>query len=526
MPIQIGDLLLVPDHELEHFRTFEELRRFLVEQLGEDLTGIERFMRDLHGGNVTVVRLRSAPSRASRQSTPIPSIPLRELVGAWVPQPERPVPPVAEKAEPEPWFEATLLTDDGVPVPDVTLRVRDGFGFDETVTTDAEGHFRVATNEEAMHAIRVEQVPIKLPAPPIEPKKTEGYALRRDVQEELELRSNKAHTLVVTRPRATVCSLDGWWENQKVMVFQSARETDNGFVTVRGILRQALCCPSGGEVHVIGHADTDGAASDNDALALERAKSVYLYLSGQRQAWSEHAFANADVATLQAALYWIGLNSVVECDPGPVNGDWGPATSFGLTMLRLEAGIATANPLDVADWMAIYDQFDEGLASLMLTNVTGLNAARERLRIVDPTSKGERFPVDAPEIDGHKSAANRRVDIVFCAPGAVPTPESDEVYDSTFFLDHLVVAPECKVQILVTNPKMEPLPFSAVLLEVGPLGPRWINAGPASLIEFTALRSDRMRMLRGTEFGGGGTMMTNGLQEAVLVAQKALGELL
>jgi hypothetical protein len=418
-----------------------------------------------------------------------------------------------------------LLTDDGVPIPDVQLEIRDGWGFEQTVTTDADGHARLETPLETPHEVTVKSTPIRLPAPASEPREVKGLPLSRTVTEPFTLGSNKAHTMVVTRPRANIVSLDGWWENQKVMIFQSARDTDDGPVTVRGILRQALCASQAGEVHVVGHADTKGGGADNDSLALTRAQSVYLYLAGKRKEWAEHAFANADVATLQAALFWVSMNSLIDCDPGPVDGDWGPASSFGLTMLRLESGISPFAQLGPPDWAAIYDRFDEGLARLLLTDQAGLDAARARVQAIDPTSKGERFPVDAPNLDGHESPANRRVDVVFCAPGAIPAPESDELYDGTFGINYLAVTPECKMQFFATNPKMKPIPFARVLVQVGPLGQRWLSTDITATIEITALRGDKMRVLRATEPGGSGNLVNTGLQEAVIKIEQAIGEL-
>ncbi len=316
-------------------------------------------------------------------------------------------------------------------------------------------------------------------------------------------------------PRATVVSIDGWWETQAVMVFQSARQTDFGPVTVRGILRQALCMPVRGEVHVAGHADTLGAAADNDQLALERARSVHRFLAGDRVGWAEHASAHADTATLQAALRWIALHGATPCDPGPVDGDWGPATAAGLGALRSATGRPDDGPANRDDWAAIYDAFDDGLATMMLTDRAGLANARARIQTIDPESMGERFPSHAPASDGLSSAQNRRVDVVFCAAGAIPGPGGDELYDGTFALDHVEVGPECPVGILVTDPTLRPVPHGLVLAEFGALGSRWLRADERGVVTATALRGDRIRVARATDRGGSGTMVNHGLRESL-----------
>lgn len=319
--------------------------------------------------------------------------------------------------------------------------------------------------------------------------------------------------------RATIVTLDGWWETQKVMVFQSARQTSWGPVTVRGILRRVLCTPVGGEVHVIGHADTVGAAADNDALALERARSVHLYLSGDRAGWAEHALAQADVATMQAALRWIGMHSSIACDPGPVDGDWGPATAAGLGALRAAADLPDAGPPNADDWAAIYDAFDQGLAAVMLTDRAGLAAARARIQAIDPASKGETFPTVAPTKDGYASPANRRVDVVFCAAGSIPSASTDDLYDGTFTVDHVAVGPECELELFVTDPQLRPIAGGIVLADVGPLGVRRLIADPRGVVRATVLRGERIRVVHATDSGGSGNVVNHGLRESIAAAE-------
>ena len=520
MTVQIGDFLFVSSHDVETLHGPDDLRRFLEGILGPDLTNIERHLKELGYGGVYAIRLRPSPPQGLTVNLPR-GVPLRDLVGA---QPLAPAIPPQVVPEPEAWFEVVLFTDDGVPIPDVKLRVYDQWGFDQSGVTDAEGRLHLKTPNEGRHKLELLDDLIKLPVPPTEPTQTEGYDLRRDQSEYIELSDNKAHTLVVQRPRATVLGLDGWWENQKVMVFQGARQTDFGPVTVRGILRQAMSVyQRGQEVHVVGHADTKGGTSDNDALALERAKSVYLFLSGKRQEWAEHAHANADDATMQAALYWIGMNTLVECDPGPVDGDWGPASDFGLMMLRIEAGLPPNGPRSVDDWAAIFDHFDQALADLMYLDRSGLNDIRTLMTFTDPESKGERFPVDAPDLNDYESPVNRRVDIVFCDYGATPQPNTDELYDKTFVLRHLVVEPEWPVKIIVTKPSLEPLPFACAHLQIGPLGLRRFVADPAGLIELVVLRNDRIQVLFATDPGGTGKIINGGLKEAAGILANAMG---
>lgn len=423
------------------------------------------------------------------------------------PQATRPTP----EPEPDPWFEINIFADDGEPIPGVKVEISDEWGFSKNGETDKTGKLRVDTQLETRHNVKLVDAPIKFPELAKEPKQLKGFTFDRNQTGPYELSSNKQHTLIVTRPRATVVSLDGWWEGQSVMIFQNTRKVDEEtVVTVRGILRTALVSTRGGEVHIVGHTDTEGQASDNEALALERARSVHFFLSGKRQEWSDHAFANANVATLQAALSWAAKATDVPCDPGPVDGDWGPATALGLSGLREHAGIPQDQPLGADDWAAIYDLFDEDLAKFMVTSREGLMQMRNRLPLIEPVTKGERFPVDAPELDEHESPANRRVDVVLCAKGAIPEPESEEIYDGTFVLEHLAVAPEVTIRIRIVNTGLTFMGFGILSARLGRLGQRFLVADPTGLVEVTVLEDDFIEIMGGTNaLGHGYTMAVN-----------------
>jgi hypothetical protein len=438
-----------------------------------------------------------------------------------VPQSAKPTP----EPEPDPWFEVTMFTDDGEPIPGVKLEISDDWGFSKNGETDADGKLHIDTQLETHHNIKLVDAPIKLPALSKEPVLTKGFTFDRNQSDPFTLSSNKPHTLIVARPRATVVSLDGWWEGQSVMIFQNVRKVEEDtFVTVRGVLRTALTSNRGGEVHVIGHTDTEGRADDNEALALERARSVHFFLAGKRQEWADHAFSNADVATLQAALSWAAKATEIQCDPGPVDGDWGPATALGLSGLREHAGISQQQPLGAEDWAAIYDLFDEDLSKFMMLSRESLNQLRSTLTIKEPAAKGERFPVDAPDLNEHESPANRRVDVVLCAKGALPEPESDELYDETFLLEHLPVSFEVTVRIRIVNTGLTFMGFGILTARIGRLGPRFLVADPTGLVEVTVLGDDFIQVEGGTNaFGHGYTMAINFPE--LIAAELAAGDL-
>jgi hypothetical protein len=263
------------------------------------------------------------------------------------------------------------------------------------------------------------------------------------------------YRLVIAPPRCSVLSLDGWSEGSPVLVFGTLRVTPEGPHTVRCALHTILSHSGEGVLHVIGHADTEGKASDNAALALERARSTCLYLQGARDAWAEHAFAHADVATLQRALAWAAAAADLNCAPGPIDGDWGPTTASALAALRTHAGVDQNQPLGPRDWSAIYDLYDDDLARLVGGRQT-LADLRARL-VVEPATVGERWPVEAPQTDGHSCAANRRVELIRCIDGDEPEASPDGVdalYDGTYLREPIEVIPEGPNADLAPDPPL------------------------------------------------------------------------
>ena len=418
--------------------------------------------------------------------------------------------------EPTPTYvvEFEVTTDDGVAIEGAQFEVKNTRGFAVRCRSDAAGRARTGAPLDELYAIRV-LADIVLPAPPDEAKTVKGLAMGRLEGDTLEVSVNHRHTFVVARPRAKVISIDRWVEARPVLLFGTMSQAPEGPTTVRGALRRVFTEAGAGELHVVGHADTQGKAGDNEALALERARSVHLYLAGDRATWAEHAFANADVATLQAALAWAAAAGGFACDPGPIDNDWGPATADALAVLREHAGIDQSQPLGADDWAAFFDLYDDDLARILLTDREGVAAARGRLKLAaEPLTMGERWPVNAPELSDHECPDNRRVDLVMCAAGTTPKPDTDEIYDGTFVREQLHLAPECAIQIIVTNPGFQSIPTGVVLVEVGPLGRRLLMADSGGVVSATVLRGDLIRVLRANEPGGWGNMVNHVFRES------------
>jgi hypothetical protein len=415
------------------------------------------------------------------------------------------------------FVEFVVTTDDGVAIADAQFEVKNTRGFAVRCKSDATGHVRTGVPLDELYGIRV-LADIVLPPPPAEPsadaEAPHGMSLGRLADESIDLSVNHRHTLVITRPRAKVVSIDRWVEARPVLLFGTMSQTDDGPTTVRGALRRALTEVGAGELHVVGHADTEGKAGDNEALALERARSVHLYLAGDRVGWAEHAFANADVATLQAALAWAAASCGLACDPGPIDNDWGPATAAALNALRDHAGIDHSQQLGPDDWAAVFDLYDDDLGRILLTDREGVAAARARLNLApSPTTMGERWPVNAPELADHECPDNRRVDLVMCAADSRPKPNSDELYDGTFLRAQLGVPSELRLRVWVHTPTLAALTCATVLASIAGLGSRRMVAGADGSVITTVLKGDNVRVVRAIPSAGGGTVREFGQPE-------------
>lgn len=409
--------------------------------------------------------------------------------------------------------EFEVRTDDGVAIEGAQFEVKNTRGFSARCKSDAGGLVQTSVPLDELYTIRL-LADVELPALPAEPVAVKGLAFGRREDDSLEVSVNHRHVLMVARPRAKVVSIDRWVEARPVLLFGTMSQTDDGPTTVRGALRRAFTEAGAGELHVVGHADTEGKAGDNEALALERARSVHLYLSGDRAGWAEHAFANADVATLQAALAWAAVASGVQCDPGPIDDDWGPATAAALAALREHAGIDQSQQLGPDDWAAIFDLYDDDLGRILLTDREGVASTRGRLNLAAaPVTMGERWPVDAPELADHECPANRRVDLVMCAPGVSPTPETDELYDGTFVREQLAVPAELRLRVWVHTPMFTGLDCARVMTSITGLGSRRMIADPDGTVIVTMLKGDRVRVVRASPLAGGGTVREFGRPE-------------
>lgn len=178
---------------------------------------------------------------------------------------------------------------------------------------------------------------------------------------------------------------------------------------------------------VVGHTDTAGAADHNLTLSDLRAQAVLAYLQGERDAFAATCQRRHRVEDWQQVLQWVHLTQGWDCDPGPVN-DVAHARSlealrrFRRRYAAEHAPLPEHGPVSARDWAAFFDRYEVGLAARLGDAPAALAARRAALRLAAPPAVGcgESWPIDRVGVDGHRSQANRRVELLFFDPHELP----------------------------------------------------------------------------------------------------------
>lgn len=240
-----------------------------------------------------------------------------------------------------------------------------------------------------------------------------------------------AHTeCVVTSPRVVVFDTGG-------LCFGTDRETfvptridalpggpNHHFLTgidaMRRVVEYARAHPEQ-RACVVGHTDTVGKDASNVELSERRARTVQLFLAGDRDGWAALAVQNQTVADWQTFLQWAHLVMGMNCDPGAVDDDLGEATEGAMRRFRAAynaryAGVlAVQGPFVADDWKAAFDCYRKNLAEQLGESLASREALLVAAQFAEPPTLacGEEFPAEHAASDGRESARNRRVDVVF-----------------------------------------------------------------------------------------------------------------
>jgi hypothetical protein len=185
-------------------------------------------------------------------------------------------------------------------------------------------------------------------------------------------------------------------------------------------------------VLVAGHTDSVGSNAVNLLVSQHRADNVLAYLKGDKAAWvkaSEHHV----VQDIQAILTWIARSFAFDCDPGGVDGKWGPNSRAALNRFRKRFNadhggkLPSSGPIGKKDWEAFYDMYELGLARELASEPDQLAGKRGAVKYLatPELACGEAWPIEAKHKDNVRSASNRRVEILFFEDTDVPDFQSE-----------------------------------------------------------------------------------------------------
>jgi hypothetical protein len=176
-----------------------------------------------------------------------------------------------------------------------------------------------------------------------------------------------------------------------------------------------------------GHTDSSGKPDYNRKLSRVRAQATLALLKGDRDDWAAACVQYAKVEDLQQVLTWVSEVHGWRCHPGKVDNAEGNKTRKARRTFRkryndeFSKKLSLDGPTSANDWKAFYDLYD-----LSLTDVLGaeLEACRSALNLHEPSvmACGEDFAEGASSAAGIRSAANRRVELLFLDP-AEPYPD-------------------------------------------------------------------------------------------------------
>ncbi len=133
---------------------------------------------------------------------------------------------------------------------------------------------------------------------------------------------------------------------------------------------------------------------------------------------------------MQQILAWAARKRGWDCDPGTIDGQIGGGTNTALKSFKQhcndELGTSLAADAKIGDpfWRAVFALYLSELAKLLEVEVGELDGFRSSLAWVDEARHcvgcGESWPIEEAGKNEFRSATNRRVEVLFFAPGQEP----------------------------------------------------------------------------------------------------------
>lgn len=223
-------------------------------------------------------------------------------------------------------------------------------------------------------------------------------------------------------------------------------------------------------VLITAHTDTSGEIQYNFELSLDRGKSVYALLIGNRELWVESVQAEVqpfrhNIEDYQQVLKWVFDKKKWNCDPEQIDDVWGPKTERAIksflasaknegffsgdvdnTMDIIRAHPKKLLPSEVLE--IIYLLFDEQLKKILGADEREMTERRmllnQRILIANYPYLpcGEAFPIDSPQKKNYRSRQNRRVEILFF---------DENEFDNTFIEEVLAKCPLINKKKVITQ---------------------------------------------------------------------------
>ncbi|MEX1365582.1 MAG: hypothetical protein AB1Z98_20810 [Nannocystaceae bacterium] len=416
--VGLDDYQVVPVTDILRVHDQRHARRVLQDHDALDDRERDQLVEQLAAGTVVLVRTeRFRPPLAPLDTEPIPALP-------------RPAPSVPRSAPT--WLGLHVRHDSGAGYPGATFILELPDGSERVETLDDTSRWR-GDGIPSAGTCRVRfDPPLRLAAarqrerrePLGDPAETH-VVLRRAGTVPVRVRSSRETLLVV--PRSTAWALevgDLHFGTGRAVVLPAAPEgTTAGTPTPLDIVAAALAHIATASPRplalVVGHTDTTGSDETNDRLSTARATSVDLLLRGDRSGWAAHAQQHHADEDVQRILQWAAVRQGWACDPGPIDGIIGPATRAARRAFREGYNLEMAGSLPLhadtsaADFGAIFELYTQELAVLL--SDLGDPAALwpvVRSRSLGIVGCGERWPVQAVDVDGYACDDNRRVEIL------------------------------------------------------------------------------------------------------------------
>lgn len=251
--------------------------------------------------------------------------------------------------------------------------------------------------------------------------------------------AGERHTFVLERKKVTIIEVDDLsFHFNSAVLLPEAQIVEAGATTTRSVFGLATIASAlrhaeseGGHALVAGHTDSVGSEAVNLVVSQHRASNVLAYLKGDRSGWIR-ACERHVMRDVQAILAFIDRRFGFGCDPGGIDGKWGPRSREALRVFRRrfkdEGGdVPLSGPIGNKDWGAFFDMYERGLAAHLGVEVSALSGKRGALQLLDPPTLGcgESWPVDGKHRDDVRSASNRRVEIMFFEDTDVPAFASE-----------------------------------------------------------------------------------------------------